>query len=118
MALLEDDDAVRAATTEVLQRWGALVIAGPALPPVLARLVAQHQVPALLVVDGHLAGGASGIDAVLQLRQEYNDDQLPAVVISADAAALEQARSAGLVALRKPVSHDALAAALRQTLQR
>lgn len=118
VALLEDDDAVRAATTEVLQRWGALVIAGPALPPVLAQLVAQHEVPALLVVDGHLAGGASGIDAVLQLRQEYNDDQLPAVVISADAVALDQARSAGLVALRKPVSHDALAAALRQTLQR
>ena len=118
VALLEDDDAVRAATTEVLQRWGALVIAGPGLPPVLAQLVAQRQVPALLVVDGHLAGGASGIDAVLQLRQEYNDDQLPAVVISADAAALEQARSAGLVALRKPVSQDALAAALRQTLRR
>ena len=118
VALLEDDDAVRAATTEVLQRWGALVIAGPALPPVLARLVAQHEVPALLVVDGHLAGGASGIDAVLQLRQEYNDDQLPAVVISADAVALEQARSAGLVALRKPITHDALAAALRKTLQR
>lgn len=118
VALLEDDDAVRAATTEVLQRWGALVIAGAALPPVLAQLVALYEVPALLVVDGHLAGGASGIDAVLQLRQEYNDDQLPAVVISADVVALEQARSAGLVALRKPVSHDALAAALRQTLRR
>ena len=118
VALLEDDDAVRAATTEVLQRWGALVIAGPGLPPVLAQLVAQRQVPALLVVDGHLAGGASGIDAVLQLRQEYNDDQLPAVVISADAVALDQARSAGLVALRKPISHDALAAALRKMLQR
>ena len=118
VALLEDDDTVRAATTEVLQRWGAQVIAGAALPPVLAQLVSQHEVPALLVVDGHLAGGASGIDAVQQLRQEYNDDELPAVLISADAAALEQARSIGLVALRKPVSHDALAAALRQTLQR
>ena len=117
VAVLEDDDAVRAATTEVLQRWGALVIAGPALSPVLAQLVAQQQVPALLLVDGHLAGSTSGIDAVLQLRQEYNDDHLPAVVISADAVALEQARSAGLMALRKPVSHSALAAALRQVLR-
>ena len=88
------------------------------LEPLRGCLVAQHEVPALLVVDRHLAGGASAIDAVLQLRQEYNDDQLPAVVISADAVALEQARSAGLVALRKPITHDALAAALRKTLQR
>ena len=118
VAVLEDDDAVRAATTEVLQRWGAQVIAGSTLPRVLAQLVAQPQVPGLLMVDGHLAGGASGTDAVLQLRQEYNDDLLPAVVISADPVVLEQARHAGLVALRKPVSNDALAAVLRKTLQR
>ena len=118
VAVLEDDALVRAVTCEALRSEGATVVAGADGDALLAALVAQPQVPALLVVDGRLAGGACGMDVVMRLRDEYNDETLPALLVSADAALRERARAAGLAVLRKPTTHDALSRALRQALLR
>jgi len=114
--VIEDDPAVRAATAEALAQWGAEVVAGADVDAVLAPLAARPLRPALIITDGRLAQGAGGLAAVQSVREEYNDDELPALVISADAAALEAARAAGLPALRKPVTPAALAAAVREAL--
>jgi len=63
-----------------------------------------------------LAAGTGGVEAVQRVRDEYNDDELLALVVSADVAALQAARAAGLVALRKPVTPAALAVATGQVL--
>jgi len=114
--LVEDDDAVRATTTDVLTQWGAKVVAATTVEDALAQLVMSPLRPALVIADGRLAAGTGGVEAVQRVRDEYNDDELPALVVSADVAALQAARAAGLVALRKPVTPAALAAAAGQVL--
>ena len=114
--LVEDDAAVRCTTADVLTQWGAKVVAAAHVEEALARLVMSPLRPALVIADGRLAAGASGVEAVQRVRDEYNDDDLPALVVSADLAALQAARAAGVVALRKPVTPAALAAAVGQAL--
>jgi len=112
--LVEDDAAVRATTADVLTQWGAQVVAAAHVEDALAQLVMHPLRPALVIADGRLAAGAGGVEAVQRVRDEYNDDELPALVVSADLAALQAARAAGLIALRKPVTPAALAAAVGQ----
>lgn len=116
MAVLEDDPDVRAATAEALVRWGATAIAAGELDTLVAALVTQAQVPSLLVVDGRLQAGSSGVEAVRRLCEEYNVDTLPTLVVSADLEALQQARASGFQALRKPITHATLEQALRRAL--
>jgi CheY-like chemotaxis protein len=58
-----------------------------------------------LVVDLRLADGASGIDAVHELRQALDDEMLPALIVTGDAGSdqLESARDFGLAVMVKPV---------------
>jgi len=114
--LVEDDDAVRATTADVLTQWGAKVVAAADVEEALAQLVMQPLRPALVVADGRLAAGTGGVEAVQRVRDEYNDDEMPGLVVSADLGALEAACDAGMVALRKPVTSAALAAAVGQAL--
>ena len=114
--VIEDDPAVRIATAEAVAQWGAEVVAGADVEAVLALLASRPLRPALVITDGRLEQGVGGLAAVQRVREEYNDDELPALVISADAAALEAACAAGLPALRKPVTPAALAAAVRDAL--
>jgi len=91
-------------------------VAAASVEEALARLVMCPLRPALVIADGRLAAGTGGVEAVQRVRDEYNDDDLPALVVSADLAALQAARAAGVVALRKPVTPAALAAAVGQAL--
>lgn len=116
VVLVEDDAAVRAATAALLAQWGAEVIAEADVERALGRLVARPVRPALVIADGRLSAGPGGVAAVQRVREEYNADNLPALVISADSAALAEAQAAGLIALRKPVTPAALEAATRQAL--
>ena len=116
--LVEDDATVRAATADALGQWGAHVVAASDVESALAQLVRSPLRPALVIADGRLAAGAGGVDAVRRVREEYNDDDMPALVVSADLEALQAARSVGLLALRKPVSYAALAVAALEALGR
>ena len=92
------------------------MVAAAEVEDALARLVTLPLRPALVIAEGLLANGAGGVEVVQRVRDEYNDDELPALVVSADLAALQASRAAGLVALRKPVTPAALAAAAGQAL--
>ncbi len=72
--------------------------------------------PALVIADGRLSSGTGGVDAVRRVREEYNDEDLPGLIVSADLAALDAARAAGMVALRKPFTPAALGRAAREAL--
>ncbi|MBN8492073.1 MAG: hypothetical protein J0M00_11695 [Burkholderiales bacterium] len=116
IVIVEDDAAVRGATAELVARWGAEVVAAADVSDALAGLVTRRVRPALVIAGGRLAMGAGGTEAVQRVREEYNDDELPGLVISADIAALDAARAAGLVALRKPVTPAALESAAREAV--
>jgi len=116
VVIIEDDAAVRGATAEVVAQWGAEVVAAADVRDALTALVTRPVRPALVIADGRLAIGVSGVDTVQRVREEYNDDDLPGLVVSADLAALDAARAAGLVALRKPFTPAALEAAAREAL--
>ena len=60
--------------------------------------------PDLIVADLRLARGASGVDAILRLRDEFGN-AIPALVISGDTGtdAERRVRNAGLGLLPKPV---------------
>ena len=116
VVIIEDDPTVRDATSAVMALWGAEVAAAADVCTVLAGLVTRRVRPALVIADGRLAEGRGGVDAVQRVREEYNDDTLPGLVVSADPAALDAARAAGLVTLRKPVTQAALEVAVRAAL--
>ena len=79
-------------------------------------LVTRPVRPALVIADGWLATGTDGVDVVRRVREEYNDEDLPGLIVSADVAALVAARAAGMVALRKPFTPASLGCAAREAL--
>jgi len=89
--------------------WGAAVADGADAQALLARLGDLERYPDMLVVDYRLAAGASGVDAVLTLRDELGAP-IPALIVSGDTGreAATQAREAGLAILAKPVIPGAL----------
>lgn len=117
VVLIEDDEAVCLATSELLSAWGATVVAGATIDAVLHQLVAVVGVPALVIADGRLADGASGIDALRRIHDEYNDETIPAIVISADPDVLAAAQAAGLSTGRKPIDAGRLATCVQAALQ-
>jgi CheY-like chemotaxis protein len=69
----------------------------------------------LIVCDYHLSGGVTGIEAIGRLRGAF---QIPAFLITSEAAAAElaQAGALGIQVLRKPADPKILRAMLRQAL--
>lgn len=116
VVIVADDAAARGATAEIVAQWGAEAVAAADVRDALAGLVTRPVRPALVIADGWLATGTGGVDAVRRVREEYNDDDLPGLIVSADVAALDAARAAGMVALRKPFTPASLRCAAREAL--
>ncbi|MDP2074125.1 hybrid sensor histidine kinase/response regulator [Hydrogenophaga sp.] len=102
--VVEDDADSRAALVGLLRSWGCDVQSATNAPSSL-QIVRDGFRAEALVVDLRLADGASGIDAVHELRQALDDEMLPALIVTGDAGSdqLESARDFGLAAMVKPV---------------
>ena len=79
----------------------------------------QDRWPSLLLVDYHLNDDVTGLDVIAALR-ERSDDQLPAVILTADYSdkVADLVHSAGHAMLRKPVKPAALRALINRVLSR
>jgi len=104
IAVVDDDAASVDAMRVLFGAWGAAVAGGADVDSLLASCGDTARYPDLIVADLRLAGGASGVDAVLRLRNEFGA-AIPALVISGDtgSAAERRVRDAGLALLPKPV---------------
>ena len=104
IAVIDDDAASVDAMRVLFGTWGAVVAGGADVESLLASCGDTARYPDLIVADLCLAGGASGVDAVLRLRNEFGA-AIPALVISGDtgSAAERRVRDAGLALLPKPV---------------
>ncbi|WP_165493215.1 ATP-binding response regulator [Hylemonella gracilis] len=109
VAVLDDEIQVRDGMQALLRSWGAQVVAAPTCAALIAELNAQSRPPELLVCDYRLQGGASGIEAVQALRDEFNR-AIPALLITGDTAPdrLAEAAASGLPLLHKPVQPRAM----------
>ncbi len=113
--VIDDDVAVRATTCSLLESWGHTCAAAEGACAALA--AAGQQVPGLILCDWRLAGGESGPAVIAALRDVAGDD-LPAILITGDTAPdrLQEAGRLGLPVLHKPVSAEALHAAMAGAL--
>ncbi len=113
IALVDDDAGALAALDALLSAWGIDVVPANSIEALVIALASAPREPDALIADLHLAGGASGLDAIARLRADL-DRPLPAIVISADGSAEAEARvrAMGHLLLRKPVEPARLRAAL------
>jgi CheY-like chemotaxis protein len=80
----------------------------------LAQLANCPDRPALMICDYRLRAHEDGINVIERLRAEYNDDDIPGMLITGDTAPdrLREAQESGLLLLHKPVSNSRLRAAI------
>jgi CheY-like chemotaxis protein len=112
--VIEDDHDTRTALERLLASWGSEVATAPGPATALALLRSGFR-PDALIVDLRLADGASGIEAIEQVRQTC-DTALPTVLVTGDANAetLADPRLAGVPVLVKPIRAARLRAFLAQ----
>ena len=115
IVVVDDDPAVVDAMRALFASWRATAAGGDAAASALAALAAADGAARsgvdLIIADLRLANGASGIDAITQLRSRLGTET-PALIVSGDtsAAARAEVESAGIRLLLKPV----VAATLRE----
>jgi CheY-like chemotaxis protein len=112
VVVIDDDPLVREATGMLLQSWGCRVVMAESYDDAVTRLATSEagRRPDLIVCDYHLSRGATGLDAVKQLRQTF---EIPALLITGDGSSPAREDSAGgYHLLHKPVNAEAFRAAL------
>ena len=111
LVLLVDDDPQNLAGLSMLfESWGCRVIAAGSGNALLERVLPLAERPALIVSDYRLRDHETGIHVIERLREEYNDPDLPALLVSGDTdpARLSEAAARGVPLLHKPVQVQAL----------
>lgn len=113
--VLDDEEAVREGMRSLLLAHGAKVQLAGCIAEALD--MARREQPDIVLADLRLRGEENGIAALNELRQVHPG--LPALLISGDIAPdrLQQAQTAGVRALHKPVSVEALRWAIEQELR-
>lgn len=102
--LVEDDQVLRDATRELLERWGMRVSAVASQREMRAHLLAGGAAPALIIADYSLRGQFG--TAMVREARRILGAEVPAVIVTADAApdVVAQVAEAGLPLMIKPVS--------------
>jgi signal transduction histidine kinase/CheY-like chemotaxis protein len=118
VVLVVDDSAeVRTAMQALLSAWGCEVVAAASVPALMPQLMGLTRKPRLVLCDYVLGADSNGMLAIDELREVFNED-LPAILVTGDTAParLQEATTAGLPLLHKPVTlpqlRDALSLAL------
>ena len=115
IAVIDDDPFVLEAMGGLLRKWGYEVLTAATGCAALHWLAERRRSPDLIVCDYHLSDGQTGIEAIDRLRGDF---QIPAFLITADAAVAELAEAGNLdiEVMRKPADPKTLRAMLRQAL--
>ncbi len=117
--LVEDDDAVRAATEFYLKAFGHTALGAASIDDAERALASGSRIPDLIISDYHLGGGQTGLDAINRLRSRAGRT-LPALLLSGDTstATRELAQIQACRILNKPVNinelNDAISSLLTQ----
>jgi signal transduction histidine kinase/CheY-like chemotaxis protein len=112
--VVDDEVAIQMAMKDLLEGWGFKTIVAGSCEELLARLADCPEQPALVICDYRLREHENGIHVIERLRAEYNDDDIPGMLITGDTAPdrLKEAQASGLLLLHKPVNNSRLRAAV------
>jgi signal transduction histidine kinase len=115
VVVIDDDVLVLDAMRGLLEQWGCSVLTAKSAQEVLEGI--NRRRPDLIISDGHLLEGETGVEAVAKLRGALGA-QIPAFLISGDISPdrLVEAKAAGHHLLHKPVSPMALRAMVSRLL--
>lgn len=111
LILVVDDDAQnREGLQLLLESWGHRVVAAAGVAELVALIADVPGKPNLIVSDYRLREHENGIEAIDRVHEEYNDDAIPALLVSGDTdpARLIEAAARSIPVLHKPVEVDAL----------
>lgn len=110
--VIENDEALRLATTTLLEGWGVSVLDAVGAADALALLGDLGIAPDVILADYHLDGRRTGLDAVAALRARYG--AVPACLITADRSeeVAARCREMALTLFNKPVEPARLRAFL------
>ncbi len=112
LLLVEDDEDVRAALSNLLSRWGFDFAVEANAEAGLKQLTSGRRF-SLVITDQRLSGGMTGLELIHAMRAQLSDPP-PAIIITGeiDSPLLIQAQQSGITVLHKPVQ----APKLRQIL--
>ena len=112
--VVDDETTIQMAMKSLLEGWGFKAIVAGSCDEMLTQLANCPDRPALMICDYRLRAHEDGIDVIERLRAEYNDDEIPGMLITGDTAPdrLKEAQESGLLLLHKPVSNSRLRAAI------
>lgn len=112
--VVDDEEAIRLAMSEVLTIWGHEVFCIASGEDVVSFLDAMDLTPDVMIVDYRLGSGVQGDGLIAAVRAEVNE-LVPAILMSGDAAPLQQLDvPEAVLILRKPIDPQHLKAALAQ----
>jgi CheY-like chemotaxis protein len=109
VVVIEDDPLVLEATGSLLRSWGFDVLAARCFSEARTQLEKMRRRPDLIVSDYRLSRGETGIEAIERLRDAF---EIPALLITGDAACPTGQDDASYQMLQKPVNAERFRAAL------
>lgn len=117
VVVVDDETTNLEAIRDALLAAGCHVVVAASGDEALAQLEAHLRTPDLILTDYQLGASENGLDVIHRLRQHYDED-IPALVVTANTDANLHADTARLGAglLHKPVGLQRLLAALRESL--
>ena len=113
--VVDDDEAVRIGTLDLLRDWGCVADAAESIEEAL--MLATKHAPDVVISDYRLRDQRTGLEAIAALRSVLGQS-LPALLITGDTAPdrLREALGSNIPLLHKPVSPDHLHCGLMAVL--
>ncbi|WP_432261144.1 ATP-binding response regulator [Cupriavidus sp. TMH.W2] len=111
LLLVVDDDAQnREGLRLLLESWGHRVICAADCDGLLAQVACLPEKPALIISDYRLRDHETGIQVIERLREEYNDPDMHALLVSGDTDPIRliEAADRAIPILHKPVEVNVL----------
>jgi len=118
VSLIDDDALAREAMRGLISSWGCEVVSAASAAEAALKLAPYRRMPDLIVSDYRLADGATGVQAIAQLRSVFGA-QIPACLVTGDTSSdvMREIESAGFHTLTKPVAPLRLRALVSQMLK-
>jgi len=113
--VIDDHPDVLRGMAAILGKWGHRVLTASTATDAVVQLIAADLQPDLVISDYHLAAGAKGDQAILEVQREF-DSHSPALIITSDPdpALRDQLQRRGMTVLAKPLNLGKLRALLNR----
>jgi len=116
IVVIDDERDVREAMHAMLTGWGLRSVCQPDAHSAVLALENESRLPLLIISDYRLGNQVNGIDAIEHVRNEYNCEDLPALLITGDTESkdLLKLQQSGIAVMHKPVDTRQLKALIQQ----